>query len=433
MKKLLLLLLTIASAFGQASVSFDRTTRKTTTPNLVAAVRGLEVDRTDLAGGTALTVNTHYQDGLATDRTLTFSGTPAEGTSISLKLAVSAVSDLTFPASKRFGEADATVTTIRFWPGTHLIIWTYIDGEWTEADTVGILNNLSPAGAPAVTDDEDDGYQVGSIWIHSGSVYQCTDATAGAAVWSNLSAGGTDDQNASEVPSTPAGDLAADDVQEAVNELDTEKAPKASPTFTGTVIVPDNSFALGTKTTGNYAAGDGEAGAATSGDSASGFFPSGTIEDARLPATLDNKTLTSAIVGLNGTADGLTDDTYDGLTITGRAAGEAITQWDLVFFNSSDSEWHQADADAAGEFPARGIAVAAGTDGNALTVLVQGIVRNDGWAWATIGGPIYLSDTAGGLTQTAPSTTGDAVQIVGWAMSDDEAYLNFSGHWVIAP
>lgn len=41
-------------------------------------------------------------------------------------------------------------------------------------------------------------------------------------------------------------------------------------------------LALGTKTSGNYAAGDAEAGAALTGDSATAFFSSGTIEPARL-------------------------------------------------------------------------------------------------------------------------------------------------------
>ena len=42
-----------------------------------------------------------------------------------------------------------------------------------------------------------------------------------------------------------------------------------------------NAVALGTDTTGNYAAGDAEAGAALTGDSATAFFSSGTIELAR--------------------------------------------------------------------------------------------------------------------------------------------------------
>lgn len=42
-------------------------------------------------------------------------------------------------------------------------------------------------------------------------------------------------QIAAEIGNTPAGNIAAINVQDAINELDTEKAPIASPTFTGTV------------------------------------------------------------------------------------------------------------------------------------------------------------------------------------------------------
>lgn len=54
-----------------------------------------------------------------------------------------------------------------------------------------ILHNLSGSGAPAATNDDTEGYSVGSVWIDTASatkaVYQCTDSTADAAVWENLS------------------------------------------------------------------------------------------------------------------------------------------------------------------------------------------------------------------------------------------------------
>jgi hypothetical protein len=50
------------------------------------------------------------------------------------------------------------------------------------------------------------------------------------------------------------------------------------------------------------------------------------------------------------------------------------------------------------------------------------VIRNDAWAW-TPGGTLYLSTTTGGLTQTAPSTAGEIVQQVGFAISADVAYL----------
>jgi hypothetical protein len=139
-------------------------------------------------------------------------------------------------------------------------------------------------------------------------------------------------------------------------------------------------------------------------------------------------------IQVDATADGMADDSFNGITIGGLNAGENITQWDAVFFNSADSEFHQADASTgSGEFPARGIAVAAGTDGNELIVITKGVVRNDGWAWGTVGGTIYLGESDGALTQTAPSDSGDAVQIMGWAISDDEMMVDVSTTWLVTP
>lgn len=50
---------------------------------------------------------------------------------------------------------------------------------------------------------------------------------------------------ASNIVNTPAGGVAATTVQAAINELDTEKAPKASPTFTGTVTIPSGANIVG--------------------------------------------------------------------------------------------------------------------------------------------------------------------------------------------
>jgi hypothetical protein len=70
------------------------------------------------------------------------------------------------------------------------------------------------------------------------NVIKATGAAGGGA------GGGTDDQTAAEVPFTATGGIVATDVQAAIAELDTEKAPLASPTFTGTVTIP-TPFTLG--------------------------------------------------------------------------------------------------------------------------------------------------------------------------------------------
>ena len=49
----------------------------------------------------------------------------------------------------------------------------------------GVLNNYAATNAPAVDDDDGDGYEVGSSWVDTttGKVYRCVDASTGAAVW----------------------------------------------------------------------------------------------------------------------------------------------------------------------------------------------------------------------------------------------------------
>lgn len=49
-------------------------------------------------------------------------------------------------------------------------------------------HNLTATSAPGVTDDGENGYGLGSIWINltTDNIYMCADTTAGAAVWRQL-------------------------------------------------------------------------------------------------------------------------------------------------------------------------------------------------------------------------------------------------------
>lgn len=124
--------------------------------------------------------------------------------------------------------------------------------------------------------------------------------------------------------------------------------------------------------------------------------------------------------------DALADDAYDGITLSGRNFGETVAIGQLVYLDDTAGEWKLADADAAGLFPARGIAVNGGNDGDAAVVMVMGVLRVDDWAF-TEGATLYLSDTPGLVSGTAPSGSGDCIQVVGFALSDDEAFFNFTG------
>ena len=157
--------------------------------------------------------------------------------------------------------------------------------------------------------------------------------------------------------------------------------------------------------------------------------------DAPLVEVGDSGTTSPKVVTyLQAGPDAMANEGYSGIVITGKNAGEAIDQGNLVYWDATAVEWMEADADDSGHWPARGVALSTGSDGNPLDVLVQGIMRHDDWAQAfTVGGPVYLSDNPAdneGVTATAPSTSTDCVQIVGWAISVDEVYFNFSGHYL---
>lgn len=137
-------------------------------------------------------------------------------------------------------------------------------------------------------------------------------------------------------------------------------------------------------------------------------------------------TITSPQISL--TAAHGTDDTYTGITMIGLNAGATIAQWEIVYLGGS-STWLLADANGSGTYPAAGIAVAAYSSTNPATILKEGTVRNDAWNW-TPGGRLYMSATPGALTQTAPSTSGDKVQDVGFALTADIAILDFNGTYL---
>jgi hypothetical protein len=60
----------------------------------------------------------------------------------------------------------------------------FFDGTAWQPLTTGLLNNFN-GGQPTVTNDSNEGYAQGSLWLNTGRrvTYICLDATVGAAVW----------------------------------------------------------------------------------------------------------------------------------------------------------------------------------------------------------------------------------------------------------
>lgn len=190
-------------------------------------------------------------------------------------------------------------------------------------------------------------------------------------------------------------------------------------------------------TTLNVSAGTGNVTQSSDATAADHVFVSGGADKSRVetPVTIDPATgdmdgigdmdvdsVTTPTIAIS--AAHTTDDTAHGIVISDINAGETIAQWDVVYYSFSDGEWMKADANGSGTYPAQGIALTSSTNGAALDVLILGTVRNDAWTW--VAGPIYLSTTVAGLTQTAPSTTGEIVQVVGFAKTADIAVFHFN-------
>jgi hypothetical protein len=120
------------------------------------------------------------------------------------------------------------------------------------------------------------------------------------------------------------------------------------------------------------------------------------------------------------------DATYSGIkTVRTVASGTGSSAFGQCYHVHTDGELVDADADSADTMPCIALAITAGT-GASKTVLLQGVITETDWNW-TIGGLIYVSTdptTTTGLTQTAPSGTGDQVQVVGVALSADTIMFN---------
>lgn len=129
-----------------------------------------------------------------------------------------------------------------------------------------------------------------------------------------------------------------------------------------------------------------------------------TLNVATVQVISNKSFLLSETMGTNQTASGI---------IELHTAGQTFAFGQTGIYTSSGTVWI-ADANTAGLFPADCVAVQAITSGSSGFFLKLGTIRDDSWSW-TIGGIIYLSTTAGAMTQSQPSATDDCIQILGKA------------------
>jgi len=124
---------------------------------------------------------------------------------------------------------------------------------------------------------------------------------------------------------------------------------------------------------------------------------------------------------INITGSFASDHQATGDTVTFKA-GNAMAFGDVVYVNGSGN-LVDADASAVATTPVIAMAIETISSGLQGEFLLRGFARDDTWNW-TVGGPIYLSETAAGMTQTAPTTTNSCTQVLGVATHADRIYFN---------
>ncbi len=106
----------------------------------------------------------------------------------------------------------------------------------------------------------------------------------------------------------------------------------------------------------------------------------------------------------------------------------SVTQGSYYYWKSS-SAWELTDADT--EAKTNGLIAYARFTGTASTggMLLNGIIH-DATHGFTIGAPLYISTTAGAISNTAPSGSGDSVRVVGYAIDSNHIYFCPDNTWV---
>lgn len=128
--------------------------------------------------------------------------------------------------------------------------------------------------------------------------------------------------------------------------------------------------------------------------------------------------------------DALSDDEkWSGITISG-VSGTTLVIGDLCYLNADDSRWELVDANLSDGYDKQlGICVLAGNDGSATEMLVYGKVRSAAFPSFTVGSTLFISETAGDITHTAPTTTDSATRIVGIALTAEDLLFNPSNDY----
>ena len=166
----------------------------------------------------------------------------------------------------------------------------------------------------------------------------------------------------------------------------------------------------------------------TSDSVLTGAGTSAVVAEANL--TFDGSILT--VTGQRKIPTPSSTDQYYGDVVafgSGPNGADADIEAGKLYYLDSSQQWEQTNANAAAS--ATGMIAIAVVDDNAR-FLVKGLARHGSWAGFTTGDVLYVSGTAGEITNTAPTGSADIVRIVGYCTNSGqrEIYFDPSKDWV---
>ena len=192
----------------------------------------------------------------------------------------------------------------------------------------------------------------------------------------------------------------------------------------------------------NYTRADGSALAIKNESIDSDHYVDGSIDNAHIgddqidsehyaAGSIDGEHLAvgkDGALSLDATPD--TDHTANGSQTSTLLAGYTTTLMDLVYLDPN-GRWEEADADAtSSSISLLGIALEVKDDGEAMNVALPGsIVVDASWSFR-VGVPLYVHTTAGEITATKPTGTGDVVRTVGYSLSATTIFFDPSPDYV---
>ena len=125
-------------------------------------------------------------------------------------------------------------------------------------------------------------------------------------------------------------------------------------------------------------------------------------------------TIKDGVTSVLGNLQDWNSDYYQGEVLYSETAGNTIT-FGQICYRTSTGTWLLADATTVSATSKNmlGICVKSSTASNPTSILIKGFVQT-GYITATrIGEPMYLKDSAGNMTNAAPSTAGNVVRLIG--------------------